>query len=79
MTQIVLNVDDASLVPSLKHILGSIKGVTIDSLIPADDTLMSEEEFLAKLERGEEEHRQGRCVRLMPGETVSQMLRRSGL
>lgn len=79
MTQIVLNVDDASLVPSLKHILGSIKGVTIDNLIPADDTLMSEEEFLAKLERGEEEHRQGRCVRLMPGETVSQMLRRSGL
>lgn len=29
MTQIVLNIDDASLVSSLKQILGAIKGVTI--------------------------------------------------
>ena len=29
MTQIVLNIEDVSLVPSLKKILGSIKGVTI--------------------------------------------------
>ena len=29
MTQIVLNVEDASLIPSLKKILGAIKGVTI--------------------------------------------------
>ena len=29
MTQIVLNIEDASLIPSLKKILGAIKGVTI--------------------------------------------------
>ena len=29
MTQIVLNIEDASLVPSLKQILGAIKGVMI--------------------------------------------------
>jgi len=29
MTQIVLNVENASLIPSLKKILGAIKGVTI--------------------------------------------------
>jgi len=29
MTQLVLNIEDASLIPSLKKILGAIKGVTI--------------------------------------------------
>ena len=42
-------------------------------------TLVSKEEFFASLERGEEEYRQGRCVRLLPNESVSEMLRRSGL
>lgn len=44
-----------------------------------DDTLVSREEFLSSLEQGEEEYRQGRCVRLQPGESLSEMLRRSGL
>ena len=44
-----------------------------------DETLVSKEEFMASLERGEEEYRQGRCVRLLPDESVSEMLRRSGL
>ena len=44
-----------------------------------DPTLVSKEEFMASLERGEEEYRQGQCVRLLPGESVSEMLRRSGL
>ena len=44
-----------------------------------DATLVTKEEFMTSLERGEEEHRQGRCVRLLPGESVSEMLRRSGL
>ena len=29
MSQLVLNIEDASLIPSLKRILGAIKGVTI--------------------------------------------------
>ena len=44
-----------------------------------DETLVSKEEFMASLDRGEEEYRQGRCVRLLPDESVSEMLRRSGL
>ena len=44
-----------------------------------DQTLVSKEEFMASLERGEEEYRQGQCVRLLQGESVSEMLRRSGL
>ena len=45
----------------------------------ADPTEVSVAEFNASLERGMEEYRQGKCVRLQPGETVSEMLRRSGL
>ncbi len=44
-----------------------------------DETLVSEEEFMESLNRGEEEYRQGKCVRLLPNESVSDMLRRSGL
>lgn len=44
-----------------------------------DPTLMTKEEFLAKLEQGEEEYRQGKTVRLREGETLSEMLRRTGL
>ena len=43
-----------------------------------DPTLMTKEEFYAKIERGEEDYRQGRCTRLLPGESVTDMLRRSG-
>ena len=43
-----------------------------------DSTRMTKEDFMAKLEKGEEDYRQGRFVRLMPGESVTDMLRRSG-
>ena len=43
-----------------------------------DPTLMSEKEFYNKIEKGEEDYRQGRCTRLMPGEGVTDMLRRNG-
>lgn len=44
-----------------------------------DETLVTKDEFMASLDRGEEEYRQGKCVRLLPNESVSEMLRRSGL
>lgn len=36
MTQMILNIEDVSLVASLKEILGAIRGVTIDKLIVND-------------------------------------------
>ena len=47
MTQIILNVEDASLVPSLKQILGAIKGVTIDKFVTHDSTVEEEKQFIA--------------------------------
>ena len=44
-----------------------------------DETLVDKKEFMESLDRGEEEYRQGKCVRLLQGESVSEMLRRSGL
>lgn len=46
MTQIVLNIEDVSLVPSLKQILGAIKGVTIDKLITKNQVVEEEKEFI---------------------------------
>ncbi len=43
-----------------------------------DPTLMTEEEFLAKLERGEEDYRQGRTHRMLPGEDLDTFLQRVG-
>ena len=48
MTQIVLNVEDASLVPSLKQILGAIKGVTISKLVTNDSAVEAEKQFVAE-------------------------------
>jgi len=43
-----------------------------------DDTLMTKEEFFAKLERAEEEYRQGKCDSLLPDEDLTTYLRRRG-
>ena len=46
MTQIVLNVEDASLLPSLKQILGAIKGVTIKGLNTSSTEVEAEKAFV---------------------------------
>ena len=43
-----------------------------------DPTLMTQEEFFAKLERGEEEFRQGKTYRMLPGENLDDFLKRVG-
>ena len=61
MTQMVLNIEDASLVPSLKHILGAIKGVTIDKLFMATPTAEAEKAFITEtITRGFQEAKEGR-------------------
>lgn len=44
----------------------------------ADPTLMTEEEFFAKLEKGEEEYRQGKCHTMLPNESLDEFLKRVG-
>ena len=48
MTQIVLNVEDASLIPSLKKILGAIKGVTIDKMMTSSKDVEAEKAFITE-------------------------------
>lgn len=43
-----------------------------------DTTLMTEEEFFSRVEEAEEQYRQGQFTTLKPGESVEDMLRRSG-
>jgi len=61
MTQIVLNIEDASLVPSLKQILGAIKGVTIDKLVTSTSVIDEEKAFIEEtITKGYREAQEGR-------------------
>jgi hypothetical protein len=61
MTQIVLNIEDASLVPSLKKILEAIKGVTIDKMITSSTEVDAEKAFITgTITRGFQEAQEGR-------------------
>ena len=41
-----------------------------------DPTLITKEEFFAKLEKGEEEFKQGKCHQMLPGESLDEFLQR---
>lgn len=43
-----------------------------------DSTLMTEEEFYAKLDKAEKLYSQGEYTTLLPGESVTEMLKRCG-
>lgn len=43
-----------------------------------DDSKMTQEEFLDKLEKGEEEFRQGKCHEMLPDEDLDDFLKRVG-
>lgn len=61
MTQIVLNIEDASLIPSLKKILGAIKGVTIDKMIASPHEVEAEKAFITEtITKGFSEVQEGR-------------------
>ena len=61
MTQIVLNIEDASLVPSLKQILGAIKGVTNDKFVTSTSIVDEEKAFIEEtITKGYREAQEGR-------------------
>jgi len=61
MTQIVLNIEDANLVPSLKQILGAIKGVTIERFVTSPADLEAEKAFISEtITKGYREAQEGR-------------------
>ena len=61
MTQIVLNVEDASIVASLKQVLSAIKGVTIDRYVTKDDETEVQKRFIAEtITRGYREAQEGK-------------------
>lgn len=61
MTQIVLNIEDVSLLPSLKKILGAIKGVTIDRMATSSTDAEVEKAFITEtITKGFDEAQEGR-------------------
>ena len=77
MTQIVLNIDDASLVSSLKQILGAIKGVTIVNPLKKkkdDPTTFSEEEFFARIDEARKSIAEGKGTSVSGKEELDSLL-----
>ncbi|MCR4561190.1 MAG: hypothetical protein K5685_14030 [Bacteroidales bacterium] len=61
MTQMVLNIEDISLVASLKEILSAIRGVTIDRLIESEEEVAAEKRFIKNsIERGFMQAKEGK-------------------
>lgn len=72
MTQIVLNIEDASILPSLKRILGAIKGV---SLVSQDNTLGPSEEEISESSGFQEAMEDKRCGRVYHAESTEDMFK----
>ena len=67
--------DDESI---MTKALNYIKKLASSKSKSQDPTLMTKEEFLAKLERGEEEYRQGKTYAMLPGESYVEFRKRIG-
>ena len=65
-------VEDESL---MTKVLKYIKKLTAKK---PDPTLMTKEEFFAKIEKGEEEYRQGKTYAMLPGESYVDFRKRIG-
>lgn len=57
----------------LKKVLRYVKNLAAKR---NDDSLMTQEEFFAKLDKGEEEFRQGNYYEMQPGEDLDDFLKR---
>ncbi len=61
MTQMVLNIEETSLIPSLKQILGAIKGVSIAHLTVSPSDIETEKAFVEEtITKGYNEAKEGR-------------------
>ncbi len=74
MTQMVLNIEDTSLIPSLKRILSALEGVSIAKSLKKkhDPTSFSKEDFFARID----EAKKGSSYELKEGETIEDLLKR---
>ena len=62
----------------MTKVLNYIKKLASSKSKSQDPTLMTKEEFLAKLEKGEEEYRQGKTYAMLPGESYVEFRKRIG-
>ena len=60
----------------MRKAVRSLKRIAVQR--KADPTEMTREEFLTKLDKGEEEYRQGKYYEMLPGESLESFLNRVG-
>lgn len=59
----------------MKRMLKYMRGLVAKK---EDPTLITKEEFEAKIERAHQQMRDGRTTKMLPGETMDELLRRKG-
>lgn len=59
----------------LEKVLDFAKGLLAEK---EDDTLMTKEEFYAKIRQSEKDLDEGKGIKMLPGETLSDLIRRIG-
>lgn len=60
---------------SLKHVVKYLKNFLAKK---KDPTLMTKEEFFEKIDHARQQVREGKVTRLLPGETIEDLLKRKG-
>lgn len=60
---------------ALKRVVKYLKGIVAKK---EDDSLLTKEAFFAKVDRARRQVEEGKVTRLMPGETMEELLRRKG-
>jgi len=73
MTQIILNIEDTSILPSLKTILKALKGVSLAS--PDDDSNISNAEDITATEGYQEAMEDKRCGRIYKAQNTEDMFK----
>lgn len=78
MTTLTVNVQNESILPSLKKILNAIPGIKViqHREKKQDPTLMTKDEFYSKIDRSKKQFEEGKYQTMLPGETLDEFLKR---
>lgn len=64
---------------TLKRVVKYLKTVVAkEAAAKQDDSLLSKDEFFAKIDRAHQQVEEGKVTRMLPGETMEDLLRRKG-
>lgn len=81
MTTLTVNVQNESILPIIKKVLKAFPGIKViqHREKKKDPTLMTKEEFFAKIDHSKKQFEEGKYHTMLPGETFDEFRKRIGL